>query len=381
MGRWPSPALLAIFVTIALAMNSIIPAAAHTGLKVGFYRHSCPQVEAIVYNSMAQSTKADDTVAPGILRMAFHDCFVRVRDRLDLQHPSQLDRVAELALRSTWISNSVFPSCLLLLQMLHTVTATSPHRIVPSLWFLQGCDASVLLEGPNTERRARTNTGLHGFDAIDAAKRAVENACPGVVSAADVLQFAARDAVVLAGGYGWHVPAGRRDGTVSIMEEALNLPAPSMTVSQLIDVFGRKGLSPSQMVVLSGAHTIGKAPCVTFDDRVQTTPVDPTLAPSFATFLKGQCPYAAIQSTSVDMDSTAHTFDSQYFKDIIAGRGLLTSDQSLLYDSRTSGGVYANNGAAFYRNFAKAMVKMSQIEVLTGLDGEIRRQFDQVNSH
>nr|XP_024366021.1 peroxidase 5-like [Physcomitrium patens] len=310
MGRWPSPALLAIFVTIALAMNSITPAAAHTGLKVGFYRHSCPQVEAIVYNSMAQSTKADDTVAPGILRMAFHDCFVRVRDRLDLQHPSQLDR-----------------------------------------------------------------------DAIDAAKRAVENACPGVVSAADVLQFAARDAVVLAGGYGWHVPAGRRDGTVSIMEEALNLPAPSMTVSQLIDVFGRKGLSPSQMVVLSGAHTIGKAPCVTFDDRVQTTPVDPTLAPSFATFLKGQCPYAAIQSTSVDMDSTAHTFDSQYFKDIIAGRGLLTSDQSLLYDSRTSGGVYANNGAAFYRNFAKAMVKMSQIEVLTGLDGEIRRQFDQVNSH
>lgn len=187
--------------------------------------------------------------------------------------------------------------------------------------------------------------------------------------------------VVQAGGYGWHVPAGRRDGTVSIMEEALNLPAPSMTVSQLIDVFGRKGLSPSQMVVLSGAHTIGKAPCVTFDDRVQTTPVDPTLAPSFATFLKGQCPYAAIQSTSVDMDSTAHTFDSQYFKDIIAGRGLLTSDQSLLYDSRTSGGVYANNGAAFYRNFAKAMVKMSQIEVLTGLDGEIRRQFDQVNSH
>ncbi|XP_073387715.1 peroxidase 71 [Physcomitrium patens] len=334
-------------------MNSITPAAAHTGLKVGFYRHSCPQVEAIVYNSMAQSTKADDTVAPGILRMAFHDCFVRVRDRLDLQHPSQLDRVAELALR----------------------------RLFRLCGFFSGCDASVLLEGPNTERRARTNTGLHGFDAIDAAKRAVENACPGVVSAADVLQFAARDAVVLAGGYGWHVPAGRRDGTVSIMEEALNLPAPSMTVSQLIDVFGRKGLSPSQMVVLSGAHTIGKAPCVTFDDRVQTTPVDPTLAPSFATFLKGQCPYAAIQSTSVDMDSTAHTFDSQYFKDIIAGRGLLTSDQSLLYDSRTSGGVYANNGAAFYRNFAKAMVKMSQIEVLTGLDGEIRRQFDQVNSH
>lgn len=66
-----------------------------------------------------------------------------------------------------------------------------------SAWLLQGCDASVLLEGPNTERAALFNRGLHGFEAVDAAKRAVESACPGIVSAADVLQFAARDSVKL----------------------------------------------------------------------------------------------------------------------------------------------------------------------------------------
>lgn len=189
--------------------------------------------------------------------------------------------------------------------------------------------------------------------------------------------------LVQAGGHGWRVPAGRRDGTVSVKEEATltNLPAPNMTVPQLIDMFRKKGLSASEMVVLSGAHTIGKAPCVTFDDRVHATPVDPTLAPSFAASLKRQCPNPGSSSTAVDMDSTSRRFDSQYYKDIIRGRGLLTSDQGLLYDSRTNRDVHANKGAAFYRNFANAMVAMSRIEVLTGRSGEIRRQVGQVNKY
>lgn len=161
----------------------------------------------------------------------------------------------------------------------------------------------------------------------------------------------------------------------------MNLPAPNATVSQLIRMFGAKGLSASEMVVLSGAHTIGRAPCVTFDDRVQTSPVDPTLAPNFAASLKRQCPYPGIGSTSVNMDSTTRRFDSQYYKDIIRGRGLLTSDQGLLYDSRTKRDVHANKGSAFYRNFAQAMVAMSRIEVLTGRSGEIRRQVGEVNKY
>lgn len=61
----------------------------------------------------------------------------------------------------------------------------------------QGCEASVLLDTANSEKTALINAGLHGFDAIDAAKTAVENVCPGVVSCADILQFAARDSVKL----------------------------------------------------------------------------------------------------------------------------------------------------------------------------------------
>lgn len=63
--------------------------------------------------------------------------------------------------------------------------------------FLKGCDASVLLDGPKTEKTANPNQSLRGFYVIDAAKAALEKACPGVVSCADVLNIAARSAVFL----------------------------------------------------------------------------------------------------------------------------------------------------------------------------------------
>lgn len=120
---------------------------------------------------------------------------------------------------------------------------------------MQGADASVLLNGTNSEQAAFINGGLHGFDAIDVAKAAVEAVCPGVVSCADILAFASRDSVVLAGGRRWEVPAGRRDGTVSnISEPVLNLPAPTMNAAQQIAVFKRKGLNAGQMTTLSGTH-------------------------------------------------------------------------------------------------------------------------------
>lgn len=121
----------------------------------------------------------------------------------------------------------------------------------------QGCDASILLEDTPSFTGERTalqnNNSARGFEVIEAAKRAVEDICPGVVSCADVLAVAARDASAAVGGPSWTVRLGRRDSTDASRSLAeSNLPRFTDSLSALISNFGNKGLSERDMVALSG---------------------------------------------------------------------------------------------------------------------------------
>lgn len=60
---------------------------------------------------------------------------------------------------------------------------------------VQGCDASILIQGNGTERSDPANQSVGGFSVIDSAKRLLEIFCPGTVSCADIIALAARDAV------------------------------------------------------------------------------------------------------------------------------------------------------------------------------------------
>ena len=105
---------------------------------------------------------------------------------------------------------------------------------------MQGCDGSVLLDAtpanPRPEKLGPPNfPSLRGYEVVDAAKAALEKACPGVVSCADVVQFAARDAVFFLSGSKvlYSLPGGRFDGRVSFENETLRfLPPPSFNLSQ-----------------------------------------------------------------------------------------------------------------------------------------------------
>ncbi|XP_028789472.1 peroxidase 64-like [Neltuma alba] len=294
-------------------------------LSSNYYEKTCPHLESIVAQAVKKATASDNTAPAALLRMHFHDCFVR------------------------------------------------------------GCDASVLLNSKvkhKAEKDGPPNMSLHAFYVIDNAKREVEDSCPGVVSCADILALAARDAVFLSGGPYWDVPKGRKDGRVSKASESFQLPAPTFNISQLQKNFAQRGLSLEDLVALSGGHTLGFSHCSSFRNRIQNFDakhdVDPSLNPSFAAKLKSICPVKNTpKNAGSTMDTSATTFDNTYYKLILQGKVLFSSDQALLTTPETKNLVskFAASEGAFYRAFVKSMIKMSS------LNGgqEVRRDCRAVN--
>uniref|UniRef100_A0A2N9G7W0 Peroxidase n=1 Tax=Fagus sylvatica TaxID=28930 RepID=A0A2N9G7W0_FAGSY len=255
--------------------------------------------------------------------------------------------------------------------------------------FVNGCDGSVLLDDTSSftgEKTARPNKGsIRAFEVVDDIKSKVEKECPGVVSCADILAIAARDSVEILGGPSWDVMLGRRDSKTASLSAANSgvIPPPTSTLGNLISRFQAKGLSTKDMVALSGAHTIGKARCVVFRDHIYN---DSNIDSSFAKTRQNKCP----RTTGLPGDNkiapldlqTPTTFDNYYFKNLISQKGLLHSDQELFNGGSTDSLVktYSQDVKTFYSDFVKAMIKMGDINPLTGSSGEIRKNCRKVNN-
>ncbi|MBA0574966.1 hypothetical protein Golob_027504 [Gossypium lobatum] len=319
-----------IFLTMAVTLLSMPATGFGQGTtRVGFYSKTCPRAESIVKSTVESHFRSNPAIAPGLLRMHFHDCFVN------------------------------------------------------------GCDGSVLIDGPNTERKAVQNSLLRGFDVIDKAKAKLEAACPGVVSCADILALAARDSVVLTKGINWKVPTGRRDGKVSLQSDAAKLPGFTDSIESQKQQFARFGLNTQDLVTLVGGHTIGTAACLVFNYRLNNFTnggPDPTINPSFLPQLRSLCPQNGNNFQRVDLDTgSANKFDTSFFTNLKNGRGVLESDQKLWTDASTRTFVQQFLGEKgvrklnFGKEFAKSMVKMSNIGVKTGSNSEIRRVCSAIN--
>ncbi|GAU40097.1 hypothetical protein TSUD_389470 [Trifolium subterraneum] len=244
-------------VVILLLVLGIVNIQVHSQqTRVGFYSSTCPQAESIVKSTVTSHVNSDSSLAPGLLRLHFHDCFVQV-------------------------------------------------------------------------------------------------------------------------------PTGRRDGRVSQASGVNNLPAPSDSVDVQKRKFAEKGLNTQDLVTLVGGHTIGTVACQFFNKRLYNFTInggsDPSIDPSFLLQLQTLCPQNNGATNRVAFDTgSQNKFDNSYYANLRNGRGILQSDQTLWNDASTKAfvqrylGLRGLLGLTFNVEFGESMVKMSNIEVKTGSNGEIR---------
>lgn len=181
------------------------------------------------------------------------------------------------------------------------------------------------------------------------------------------------------GGPTWMVQLGRRDSTTANRTAAnTDLPSPFLDLPGLIAIFKKQGLGLRDLVALSGGHTVGFARCPTFRIRTYN---ETNIDPSFARTLQASCPRSGGDNNLSPLDSSPAWFDVNYFKDLVGKRGLLHTDQVLFNGGSTDGLVkgYSLNPGAFSADFAKSMVNMGNIKLLTGSKGQVRKNCRRVN--
>jgi len=250
--------------------------------------------------------------------------------------------------------------------------------------FVNGCDGSILLDGSDGEKFARPNlNSVRGYEVIDAIKADLERVCPEVVSCADIVALAASYGVLFSGGPYYNVLLGRKDGLVANHSGADNgLPSPFEPIDLIIQKFDDVGLNTTDVVVLSGAHTIGRARCALFSNRLSnfstTESVDPTLEASLADSLESLCAGGDGNQTSALDVTSPYVFDNNYYKNLLTEKGLLSSDQGLfsspegVANTKDLVETYSSNSEQFFCDFVWSMIKMGNIP-LTANDGEIRK--------
>ncbi|KAJ0052148.1 hypothetical protein Pint_01083 [Pistacia integerrima] len=234
------------------------------------------------------------------------------------------------------------------------------------------------------------NAILSGFDVIEDIKAEPEKECPGIVSCADIVALAARDSV----SYQfkkpmWKVLTGRRDGRVSLASEFLNnIPSPFFNFTELKPNFKSRGLTVHDLVVLSGAHTVGIGRCKLFSNKLYNFTgkglkggQDPSLDPVYADFLKTKCRSLSDTTTTVKMDpGSSLDFDTNYYVTLKQNKGLFQSDAAVLTNKGASNIVSElMNQNKFFTEFAQSMKRMGAIGVLKGTKGEIRKKCSVVN--
>ncbi|KAJ6962987.1 peroxidase 20 [Populus alba x Populus x berolinensis] len=210
--------------------------------------------------------------------------------------------------------------------------------------------------------------------------------------AASLLRLHFHDCFVMRGGPGWEVYLGRKDSLTASFDGANQfIPAPNSSLETLIANFKQQGLDIGDLVALSGSHTMGKARCLSFRQQIHDESAEEHYDISkrytpFRRILRSICPKTGKDNQLAPLDfETPARFDNHYFLNILEGRGLLGSDNVLVTEDhegeiRKQVWAYAADQELFFASFANSMIKMGNINVLYGNEGEVRKNCRFVNT-
>ncbi|XP_061350557.1 peroxidase 21 [Gastrolobium bilobum] len=273
----------------------------------------------------------------------------------------------------------------------HGNTAVSWVRNLFHDCMVKSCDASLLLAtargGVVSEQTSERSFGMRNFKYVNTIKAAVEKECPLTVSCADIVALSARDGIIMLGGPSIEMKTGRRDSKESyatVVEDFI--PNHNDSISLVLSRFQAIGIDVEATVALLGAHSVGRTHCMNMVHRLYPT-VDKTLDPAYAEYLKKRCPTPnpdpkAVQYARNDL-KTPMIIDNNYYKNILQHKGLLTVDEELASDPRTSPYVQkmAQDNGYFYQQFSRAILLLSENNPLTRDQGEIRKDCRYVNAN
>ncbi|XP_024632881.2 putative Peroxidase 48 [Medicago truncatula] len=218
------------------------------------------------------------------------------------------------------------------------------------------------------------------------------------------------DSNIVAGGPFYPVLTGRRDSLQSFFQEATDqIPRPDDNIMHTLHLFNLRGFNARETVSLLGGHNIGKIGCDFVQQRLYdfqgTGQPDPSIPLDFLSQMRLNCPdnsknnissngtfstftiskkmnvhhsssdkgMSYMQALSSAVPSGA-SFDTHYYQSLLRGRGLLFADQQLMAQEKTARlAAYASDdGSTFRMDFARVMLKLSNLDVLTGNQGQVR---------
>eukprot|EP00257_Ricinus_communis_P003658 XP_002516056.3 putative Peroxidase 48 [Ricinus communis] len=361
-------------------------------LEYDFYRNSCPQAEKIIQNVVRELYKVKFSVSPALLRLVFHDCFIAgcdasiLLDAVDGKQ-SEKDSNPNENLKGydiiDKIKSQIEEVCPGIVSCADIVVLAAREGVLQAggpfyPLFTGRRDSTEPFSNLATNELPSPNADLSETLASFSSRGFDERETVSILGAHSIgmihCKFFLNRLYDFGGTYG---PDPSLDPQfLNFLRSKCNtsgaseVPAASPPFDILVS--SSTETSPPHSVMSSAAP-----PSLSFRGSLSSPPLCTAPSVSFENSL-----LSSPEDLGINMayEGPGVDFGTLYYRSLLHGRGILYSDQQLMSGEETGIWVraYASDVSLFRRDFAQAMMKLSNLNVLTGSAGQVRRNCSKV---